>query len=157
MSKTEETVKEIAGPIAQDMGYELAKVEYLKEGKNWFLRLYIDQDQGISLDDCVAYSEKVGQALDSLDPDPIPQAYFLEVSSLGAERPLETLEDFKSSIGKYVQLTLHQAVEGQSIYQGDLIEVSDDAIVIKVRIKTREKEITIPHEKIARAQLTVKL
>ena len=157
MSQTEDLVKEIGTPIAEELGFELAKVEYLKEGKNWFLRLYIDQPSGISLDDCVAYSEKMGEALDSLDPDPIPQAYFLEVSSLGVERPLETDEDFSQSVGKYVMVTLHEAVEGQSIYEGDLIEATDDEIVIKVRIKTREKDISIQKSNIARAQLTVKL
>ena len=99
----------------------------------------------------------MGEALDSLDPDPIPQAYFLEVSSLGVERPLETDEDFRQSVGKYVMVTLHEAVEGQSIYEGDLIEATDEEIVLKVRVKTREKDISIQKSNIARAQLTVKL
>lgn len=157
MSKTEDLVKEIGTPIAEKLGFELAKVEYLKEGKNWFLRLYIDRTSGISLDDCVAYSEKMGEALDSLDPDPIPQAYFLEVSSLGVERPLETDEDFNQSVGKYIMVTLHETVEGQSMYQGDLIEATEEEILIKVRVKTREKNISIQKSNIARAQLTVKL
>lgn len=157
VSKTVERVKEIADPIAQEMGYQLAKVEYLKEGKHWFLRLYIDQVQGITLDDCVAFSERVGEALDSVEPDPIPQAYFLEVSSLGAERPLESDEDFKQSIGKYIQVTLHQAVEGHSIYQGDLLDVDEDSIRLAIRVKAATKEISIDKDLIAQAQLTVKL
>lgn len=157
MSRTEEFVQELGHPIAETLGYELVKSEYVKEGKRWFLRLFIDQPTGISLDDCVAFSEKISEALDSIEPDPIPQAYYLEVSSLGAERPLETEEDFIRSVGKYIQVTLHEAIDGESIYEGDLDEVTEDSILITVRIKTRIKQVEIPKDKIAKAQLTVKL
>lgn len=157
MSSVESTVRDVAQPIAEELGFELANVQYIKEGKNWFLRLYIDHPNGISLDDCVMVSDKVGEALDSLDPDPIPQAYFLEVSSLGAERPIEADGDYAPYIDKYIQVNLHQAVEGESTYRGDLLADHGDSIEIMVRIKTRDKNILIEKTNIAKAQLTVKI
>lgn len=157
MNTTVEKVNRTAAPLADSLGYELVKTEYVKEGNKWFLRFYIDQPKGISLDDCVIFSEKVNEALDSLDPDPIPQAYYLEVSSVGAERPLETDEDYEKAVGKYVQITLAEVIDGQSIYEGDLDEVNDDHLVLTIRVKSKSKQIEIPKDKIAKAQLTVKL
>lgn len=157
MDTTVKNINKTAEPLANSLGYELVKTEYVKEGNKWFLRFFIDQANGISLDDCVNFSEKVSEALDALDPDPIPQAYYLEVSSIGAERPLEDNEDYKQAVGKYVQVTLAEAVEGQSVYEGDLIAVTEDNLELNVRIKSKEKLIKLPKDKIARAQLTVKL
>lgn len=157
MNTTVEKVNKTAEPLADSLGYELVKTEYVKEGNKWFLRFYIDQPKGISLDDCVIFSEKVNEALDSLDPDPIPQAYYLEVSSVGAERPLETDADYEKAVGKYVQITLAEVIDGQSIYEGDLDEVNDDHLVLTIRVKSKSKQIVIPKDKIAKAQLTVKL
>lgn len=74
---TVEKVREISRPIASELGYELVDVDYLKEGKNWFLRLYIDKPEGVDLDDCALFSEKIGERLDAVEPDPIPHAYYL--------------------------------------------------------------------------------
>lgn len=155
MANIVEVVTQLADPIAEENGYELVDVEYTKEGKNWFLRLYIDQAEGIDLEDCSFFSEKMSDVLDSQNPDPIPHAYYLEVSSPGAERPLKTERDFQRAVGKYIHLTLHQAVEGESVYEGTLEEVSEQELTLSYRIKTRSKQVAIPRENVAKARLAV--
>ena len=94
MSNVTETVTEIVQPIVESNQFELVDIEFIKEGKNWFLRVYIDKPEGVDLEDCALISEKISEKMDKMDPDPIPQAYFLEVSSPGAERPLKKEEDY---------------------------------------------------------------
>jgi len=130
-------------------------MEFLKEGKNWFLRIYIDKPGGIDIEECALISEKVSEALDAIDPDPIPQAYFLEVSSPGAERPLKTEADMQNAIGKYVHLSFYQAIDGEKFYEGTLKEVNDDYVVLTIRIKTRTKDIEIERKQIANARLAI--
>ena len=86
-SKIKTTVEEMVRPYLDEHGFELVDVEYVKEGSNWFLRVFVDKDGGIDIDDCGLISEYLSQKLD--ENDPIPTAYFLEVSSPGAERPLK--------------------------------------------------------------------
>ena len=105
MSKVAELVSTLALPVIEAEGFELVDLEFVKEGKNWFLRFYLDKPGGIDLDDCAFMSEKFSELLDAQDPDPIPQAYFLEVSSPGAERPLKTEKDLKEAIGQYVHVS----------------------------------------------------
>ena len=96
MNNIVEIVAEIANPIADEKGYRVVDIEYIKEGKNWFLRIYIDKPGGVDLNDCAVFNELISQKLDSIEPDPIPYAYYLEVSSPGAERPLKTEDDLVS-------------------------------------------------------------
>ena len=84
MSNVVETVTEIVQPIVERNQFELEDIEFIKEGKNWFLRVYIDKPEGIDLEDCALVSEQISEHMDKINPDPIPQAYFLEVSSPGA-------------------------------------------------------------------------
>lgn len=95
MSSVVETVTEMVTPILEEQNFELVEVEFVKEGKSWFLRVFIDKDGGIDIEECVYVSEKLSEKLDAVDPDPIPQAYFLEVSSPGAERPLKKKQIMK--------------------------------------------------------------
>jgi len=129
---------------------------FVKEGKNWFLRFYLDKPGGIDLDDCAFMSEKFSEILDAQDPDPIPQAYFLEVSSPGAERPLRNEEELKAAIGSYVHLSFYQNVEGEKFLEGTLLSVDEETVTLKVQIKTRTKEITIDRKNIAKARLAIK-
>lgn len=89
LSSVVETVTDLVTPILDEQNFELVEVEFVKEGKSWFLRVFIDKEGGIDIEECAFVSEKLSDKLDSIDPDPIPQAYFLEVSSPGAERPLK--------------------------------------------------------------------
>ena len=155
MSRVVDEVRVVVQPIVDEQNLELVDMEFLKEGKNWFLRIYIDKPGGIDIEECVLISEKVSEALDAIDPDPIPQAYFLEVSSPGAERPLKTEADMQNAIGKYVHLSFYQAIDGEKFYEGTLKEVNDDYVVLTIRIKTRTKDIEIERKQIANARLAI--
>lgn len=155
MSRVVDEVRVVVQPIVDEQNLELVDMEFLKEGKNWFLRIYIDKPGGIDIEECALVSEKVSEALDSIDPDPIPQAYFLEVSSPGAERPLKTEADMQKAIGKYVHLSFYQAIDGEKFYEGTLKEVNDESVVLTVRIKTRTKDIEIQRKQIANARLAI--
>lgn len=156
MSTIIETITELVEPLAQEHHYSLVDVEYVKEGKNWFLRLFIDKEEGIDLEDCSFFSEKVSDLLDNQKPDPIPYAYYLEVSSPGAERPIKDETDWKRAKGNYIQVTLHHAVEGESIYEGTLEEMTPEMISLSYREKTREKQVDIQRSNIAKARFAVK-
>ena len=155
MSRVVDEVRVGVQPIVEEQNLELVDMEFLKEGKNWFLRIYIDKPGGIDIEECALISEKVSEALDAIDPDPIPQAYFLEVSSPGAERPLKTEADMQNAIGKYVHLSFYQAIDGEKFYEGTLKEVNDDSVVLTIRIKTRTKDIEIERKQIANARLAI--
>ncbi len=153
---TVDKVTAIAGPVAEQAGYELVDVEYVKEGKNWFLRLYIDKDGGVDLDDCTKFSEKIGEELDAQKVDPIPHPYYLEVSSPGAERPLKKEKDLIEAVGKYIHVSLYQQISGENTFEGTLKELNDQTLTLVIRIKTREKEIEIDRSNIAKARLAIK-
>lgn len=150
-----DTVTTIVTPILEEKDFDLVDVEFVKEGKNWFLRVFIDKDGGIDLDDCVAVSEILSEQLDTMDPDPIPQAYFLEVSSPGAERPLKKDKDFEQALNEYIHVSLYQSLDGEKQFDGFLTAIDKETLTLKVRIKTREKEIMIPRKEIAKARLAI--
>ncbi|MGM0123950.1 ribosome maturation factor RimP [Enterococcus sp. AZ194] len=155
MSNVVETVTDFLMPILDEQNFELVEVEFVKEGKNWFLRVFIDKEGGIDIEECALVSERLSEKLDSVDPDPIPQAYFLEVSSPGAERPLKKEADYEKAIGEYVNVSLYQAIDGEKQYQGFLQSVSPEELVLKIRIKTREKELVIERKNVAKARLAI--
>ena len=142
-------------PILEAQNFELVEVEFVKEGKSWFLRVFIDKEGGIDIEECAFVSEQLSDKLDACDPDPIPQAYFLEVSSPGAERPLKKEEDYHRAVGEYIHLSLYQPVEGEKQFEGFLQSFDEEQLVIKIRIKTREKELTIERKNIAKARLAI--
>ena len=145
-----EVVQQLARPIVEHEGLELVDVEYKKEGPNWFLRVFIDrEDGGVDLDDCTRISEILGEALDK--EDPIPGAYILEVSSPGAERPLAKEKDFLKAVGKNVYITTYEPIEGQKVFEGVLHQF--DGITLTVIEK--KKSFEIPLEKVAKARLSV--
>lgn len=155
MSTVVETVTTIVTPILEAQNFELVEVEFIKEGKSWFLRVFIDKEGGIDIEECAFVSEQLSDKLDACDPDPIPQAYFLEVSSPGAERPLKKEEDYHRAVGEYIHLSLYQPVEGEKQFEGFLQSFDEEQLVIKIRIKTREKELTIERKNIAKARLAI--
>ena len=155
MSTVVETVTTIVTPILEAQNFELVEVEFVKEGKSWFLRVFIDKEGGLDIEECAFVSEQLSDKLDACDPDPIPQAYFLEVSSPGAERPLKKEEDYHRAVGEYIHLSLYQPVEGEKQFEGFLQSFDEEQLVIKIRIKTREKELTIERKNIAKARLAI--
>lgn len=153
MSKVTEVVEELANPLIQELGLELVEVDYVKEGKSWFLRVYIDKEFGVDIEDCGLVSERLSEKLDEIDP--IPHNYFLEVSSPGAERPLKKDKDFEKAIGKSVFIKTYEPIDGEKSFEGTLLEFDGRQLKIEVKIKTRKKVIEIPYEKVANARLAV--
>ena len=156
LSSVVETVTDLVTPILQDHDFYLYYLEFVKEGKSWYLRVYIDKDGGITLEDCALVSDELSEALDNVEPDPIPQAYFLEVSSPGAERPLKKEEDYQRAIDHYIHISLYQQINGQKVYEGTLTQLSDKEITLDYLDKTRHRQITIDRQKIAQARLAIK-
>lgn len=118
MSKITELVTDLARPVVEDNGCSLWDVEYLKEAGSWYLRLYIDKEGGVSIQDCEAVSRPLSDALD--EADPIEGSYVLEVSSAGADRPLKRPEHFRQFLGAQVEVRLYRALEGRKEYVGIL-------------------------------------
>lgn len=115
---TVNAVWEIAEPIANGLGYELWDVRFEKEGANWYLRIFIDKEDGISINDCVDMSHAIDKPLD--EADPIEQSYCLEVCSPGLERDLKRDAHFEKSIGKKIMVKLIRPVDGQREFKGIL-------------------------------------
>ena len=144
MASIEEKVEKLVEPIIEKIGYELYDVEYAKEGKNYFLRIFIDNKKGIDLNDC----EKVNDAItDILDEENyIKEQYFLEVSSPGIERVLRKDKHLEQNIGEQINVKLFKKDEnGQKEYFGQLKEFDDFKIVIvqdENEIKIERKNIS---------------
>jgi ribosome maturation factor RimP len=153
MSKVTETVEELVTPILNENNLELVDIEYVKEGKNWFLRVYIDKDNGIDIEECGIVSERLSEKLDAIDP--IPHNYFLEVSSPGAERPLKKEKDYQKAIGKNVFIKTYEPIDGEKAFEGILTDYNGEIVTVEMKIKTRKKTVQIPFDKIAGARLAV--
>lgn len=153
MSKVTDVAEKLVTPILEEMQLELVDIEYVKEGKNWFLRLYIDKENGIDIEECGIVSERLSEKLDEVDP--VPHHYFLEVSSPGAERPLKKAEDFQQAIGKFVHVKTYEPIDNEKIFEGKLLTFDGEALEIEITIKTRKKTINIPYSKVAKARLAV--
>ena len=125
----EDIAAELVQPIVDRLSYELVDVEFLKEGANWYLRVYIDKPGGIAIEDCQIVSEELSDRLD--ETDPIKQSYILEVSSPGLERPLKKDVDFERFRGEPVEVKLFQPVNGKKIFEGDLLGLEGSFINIK--------------------------
>jgi len=153
LSKVTGIVEEMVNPILEDLSLELVDIEYVKEGPNYFLRVFIDKDNGVDIDECAAVSEKLSEKLDEVDP--IPENYFLEVSSPGAERPLKKEKDFQKAIGKNVHIKTYEPIDNEKTFEGILTGFDGNVVTVEVKIKTRKKTIEIPYEKVAKARLAV--
>ncbi len=153
LSKVTGIVEEMVNPILEDLSLELVDIEYVKEGPNYFLRVFIDKDNGVDIDECAAVSEKLSEKLDEVDP--IPENYFLEVSSPGAERPLKKEKDFQRAIGKNVHIKTYEPIDNEKTFEGILAGFDGNVVTVEVKIKTRKKTIEIPYEKVAKARLAV--
>jgi len=149
--KIEDIVTEMVSPIIEKNHFELVDVEFLKEGANWYLRVYIDKEGGISIDDCQLVSEALGQELDRVDP--ISQHYFLEVSSPGIERPLKRDKDFIKYKGEQVEVKLFHPIDGKKIFEGKLNGLLDGKISI---IESNNEILEFDREKVAIVKRTIK-
>ncbi|WP_221564399.1 ribosome maturation factor RimP [Alkalihalobacillus sp. TS-13] len=151
--KVTEITEDLVTPILESMDLELVDVEFVKEGKNWFLRVYIDSEDGVDIEECGKVSEQLSEKLDEVDP--ISQAYFLEVSSPGVERPLKKDADFQKAVGKHVHVKTYEQIDGQKEFEGTLTAFDGEELTVEIRVKTRTKEIKVPYDKVANARLAV--
>lgn len=157
MAKTpiKETIKNILDDFLTENALELYNVEFQKEGKDWFLRVFIDKQNGgddeyVSTDDCALVSRFLSDELDRLDP--IEQNYYLEVSSPGMDRQLYEQKDFDRFAGKLVEVKLYKGLDGKKLYEGTLVGLIDGNIVIN---NEKNEEMKFPFDQVAKTNLAV--
>ena len=130
MSKVTDIVSQLAaGPVAEE-GCSLWDVEYVREAGSWYLRIYIDKEDGVSIEDCEKISRRLDKVLD--EADPIPDSYIFEVASAGADRELKRPSDFEKFIGREVEVKTYRAIEGQKLFVGILKEYKEGNVAITI-------------------------
>lgn len=147
MASIEERVENLIKKPIEDLGYELYDVQYSKEGKDYFLRIFIDKKEGIDLSDCEKVSNEINPLLD--EADYIKEMYFLEVSSPGIERILRKEKHFEKAQGKEVEIKLFKPIEKQKEYIGILKKWDENTICLKIE----ENEIQIERKNISLMKL----
>lgn len=135
--------------------YELSRTEFVKEGSTWYLRVYVDKKEGedyglMSTDDCEIVSRYLSDRLDK--EDPIPQNYYLEVSSPGMDRPLVCDKDYVRFAGRQIEIKLYEPMEGSKLLLGELVGKEQDIVSI---IDPKGRKIELPLDKIAKINLAV--
>jgi ribosome maturation factor RimP len=140
----------LAKKVADEQGVELFDIELLGRGK-LLLRVMIDKEGGVTLDDCERFSRSFEAILDV--EDPIPGTYTLEVSSPGLDRPLREMKDFEKNIGKLARIITIEKIESQNLFVGRILKVSSDFLKLLVN----GREIYIPFDKISKARLEVEI
>ena len=148
-NSTEKTVWQFIEPLLSDTPYEIYDVEYVKEGTEWYLRIFIDKEGGIDLDDCETVTDLINDPLDELDP--IAEAYFLEVSSPGVERHLKSIRHFENAVGEKIRVKTFVKIENNKEWVGILKSVDDNGITLDANGKT----IAFSFDKIAKANISV--
>lgn len=123
-------VETLVMPIIEEGNFELVDVEWVKEGSNWYLRIYADKEGGININDCVDISRALEVKLD--EEDFISNEYILEVSSPGLGRPLKKENDFRRSVGKEIDLKLYKAINKQKEFTGVLTAYDDETVTVDV-------------------------
>lgn len=157
MGKVAEEVTCLAEPIVDARGLKLIEVDFLKEGSNWILRIFIDNPNGeLEIKDCEEVSRMLSDRLDQ--EDPIDKSYILEVSSPGLERQLKDKEDFKKYTGKLIKATTYAPIKGQKEFTGKITSLEDEKILLEIVENNQEKGVVkIPLAKIAHAHLSVEI
>ncbi len=151
MSKITELVTGLARPVAEANGCSLWDVEYVKEAGSWYLRVYIDKEGGVSIDDCEAVSRAMDPLLD--EADPIPDTYTFEVSSAGADRPLKKPEHFAAFLGAQVDVKFYQAVNGRKSCTGTLVDYDQGDVVLSLE----GERVVLPKKSVASVRLHVSI
>ena len=146
----EDLVCAMLNRIVEGKDIEIVDVMFDKEGGHWFLRVYIDCPEGVSMDDCTFVNETLGKELDALDP--IPHSYVLEVSSSG-EKPLRKESDYVRFSGRKVLINTYMPVNGMKSLEGKLLGLVDDVIKLEIHGET----VSIPMSKVSQARLVVEI
>lgn len=142
-------VEELVMPIIEEGNFELVDVEYVKEGANWYLRIYADKEGGINIDDCVTISRAIEVKLD--EKDIIEDAYILEVSSPGLGRQLKKERDYKRSLGEEIEFKLYKARNKQKEFEGILKDFDENTFTITID----EEDVVFDRKEIAMMRLAV--
>jgi len=145
-NRIEELVENLVVSMLDNTNIELVDVEYVKE-RDWYLRVFLDKDGGIEIEDCQWLSEQLENKLDELDP--IKDSYYLEVSSPGLDRALKKDKDFSRHIGDMIEINTYAPINGQKVLVGKLSGLVDNNIQIDVD----GIEMTIPKDKAAQVRL----
>lgn len=149
MSKITETVAKLAEDIVAEQGCSLWDVEYVREAGTYYLRVFIDKEGGVSINDCEAISRALDPILD--EEDPIPDSYVFEVGSAGAERELKRPSDFAKFMGSEVEVRTYSSINGQKSFVGILKSYEDGNITIS----SGNKDISLSKQDVALAKLHV--
>lgn len=149
MSKITDKVTELARPVVEEAGCSLWDVEYVHEAGTWYLRVYIDRDGGVSINDCETISRALDPMLD--EADPIPDSYVFEVGSAGAERELKRPSDFERYFGSSVEVRLYQPIDGSKAFVGTLRDYQNGDVTVTVG----EKDMTFTKAQTAQVRLHV--
>ena len=128
MSKITDLTAQLARPVVEENGCTLWDVEYVKEAGSWYLRVYIDKETGVSIDDCEAVSRTLSDLLD--EADPIESSYVFEVGSAGLERQLKRPGDFAQFMGSPVLVKTYQPKDGRKEFAGTLAGYEDGAVLL---------------------------
>ena len=147
MATKEQQIQALLEPTVEALGFELWGLEYLSQGRHSTLRLYIESEQGISVDDCAAVSEQVSSVLDV--EDPISGHYNLEVSSPGLDRPLFTADHYRQFVGEEARVTMYAPVDGRRKFRGEILGCDDES----VRLRQDGEEVVLDISNIAKARL----
>ncbi len=149
MSKLTDRVSALVRPVVEEEGCSLWDVEYVREAGTWYLRVFIDRDGGVGIDDCERISRRLDPILD--EEDPIPDSYVFEVGSAGAERELKRPSDFEQFLGHEVELRLYRPMDGKKSFVGTLAGYDDGNVTITVG----EEALTFEKQQIAKVNLHV--
>lgn len=147
LARKDQQLVELLQGTVEALGYELWGVEYLSQGRHSLVRVYIDSEDGINIDDCASVSEQVGSVLDV--EDPIQGEYTLEVSSPGMDRLLFRLDQYHGYVGEVVDLRLRTAFEGRRKFKGILKGIEGEDVVVQVD----DHEYLLPHSAIEKARV----
>ena len=147
MATKDQQIADMLQTTIEALGFELWGVEYLSQGRHSVVRIYIDAENGISVDDCALVSEQVGSVFDV--EDPITGEYTLEVSSPGMDRLLFKLEQYPAYVGETVELRLRSAFEGRRKFKGILKGIEGEDVVVQVD----DHEFLLPHGAIEKARI----
>ncbi|MBU4532903.1 MAG: ribosome maturation factor RimP [Eubacteriales bacterium] len=147
-----DTVATLTEAVYDNHHVEPVEIEYVKEGDNWYLRIYIDKPEGITLDDCQAVSRDIDEILDAHE-DIFPHTYFLEVSSPGAERPLKNREDYIRFAGHLITVKTYTPLNGCKKFTGVLQHSDDNGVLLRVS----EEDVSVPWENLAAAKLALEI
>lgn len=129
MSKVTDQIFTMAKPVVEEEGCSLWNVEYVREAGTWYLRIYVDKEGGLSINDCERISRRLDPMLD--EADPIPDSYVFEVGSAGAERELKRPSDFERFLGSEVEVRLYQPMNGAKAFVGKLKGYDGGDVIIE--------------------------